>query len=405
MIITAGVSIYILMLMNVYLRWPFILYLLFLNLFLPFLIAIIALLPTKVVEIYASYLLRKAGQKIRSSNAKVIGITGSFGKTATKIVLSHVLKQKYSVFMPPSSYNTILSISQSVLDSYSNQEIAVIEYAAYRTGEIAKLAAEIKPEIAVITGLTAQHLGLFGSVENIIAAKSELIKALPAQATIYYANESAYRIVAPNDLSTKKVIPTKEVTEITGNQSKNGWLEITVGSEKLQTKLVGEQYIETIKTVWAVARDLGMSTAQFIQAMQTFVPPKNFTSLSLLKTGTRLIDDGGTSNPVGFTAALQILKKVDAHKKILITSGIVDLGEKSAHIHTELAMQAHQIADEVWYVGSTGKEFFREVFGEQLIDSQSSILRKLQSTSADQLLLIEGRMPGWFTKVLNTMLK
>ena len=360
-----------------------------------------AVVPGFIFRMYTQYLLLQAGMKLQKGKARVIGITGSYGKTATKILLAHVLSQKYSVFLPPRSHNTVFSISKSILNEYKNQEIAVIEYAAYKKGEIARLAAQIKPEVAVLTGLAEQHLGLFGSLQKIIEAKSELVAALPASGLVYCANAESYKIVEQR-FNEKQIFKVYEESELKAKLSKLGTVIVMLDGEEVETKLVGLQYFDTIRTVWQIAQDWGVSKDKFKKALVTFEPTTGFTKMitgSGRLKGVQILDDGGTSNPAGFAAAITLAAEIPASQKILVTSGIVDLGERSESIHTELAQKAAKVFDQVWYVGEAGKQQFEKKF-PQIRTSQSAVESAIEKIDLKTVLVIEGRMPTWFTKLV-----
>jgi UDP-N-acetylmuramoyl-tripeptide--D-alanyl-D-alanine ligase len=357
----------------------------------------VATLPGLFVRMYSIWLLLQAAEKIEQGRPIVIGITGSYGKTATKLLLAHVLAQKYSVFSPPRSHNTILSISQSIIADYSKQQLAIIEYAAYKKGEIGLLASQLHPEMAILTGLTEQHLGLFGSLAKIIAAKSELVAALRPGATVYCANEASAHIAAAVDTSKLKVVRVWDTNQITGTLN-DGILQLTVGSTKISTQFAGLQYRDTVRTVYQVALDLGLTHQEIVTALESYKPASGFTRIYNVKNGTRVLDDGGTSNPTGFEATLDLAEQLRAQKKILVTSGIVDLGERSTVIHRQLALQAKATVQEVWYVGQVGSEEFKAVFGAAFVSQQAAIVARLAQVDTQTLLVIEGRMPAWFTK-------
>lgn len=370
----------------------------------PFVVMSCAVIPTFLLQFYTRYLLYQAAQKLLVHQPFIIGITGSYGKTATKLLLSHVLSQKWSVFMPPRSYNTIYSISKSILNSYTDQKFAIIEYAAYRMGEIAVLAKRIKPQIAIITGLTEQHLGLFGSLQNIIKAKSELIAAVGSGEKIFYANSAAEEITQPGLLNSKVVVRLADFP-MEGKIGPTGKLAVSYKNYTINTKLIGLQYLDTIKTVWSVVQDLGMREAECIAGLESFVPPASFTQSYDLTSQVLVLDDGGTSNAAGFTAVLDLAGRLERKKKVLVTSGIVDLGEESARIHAELATKASKMCFEVWYVGSVGLSSFTTIFGNKLYTDKIEIIRRLNELKKGDMVIIEGRMPTWFLQVIQSKRK
>lgn len=119
--------------------------------------------------------INRAKEKLESqSNLIKIGITGSYGKTSVKFILTQMLREKYNVYCTPSSYNTPLGIALSVNDLKGDEEIFIAEMGARNMGDIAELCEIVKPSVAVMTGISNQHLESFKTIENIIATKSEL---------------------------------------------------------------------------------------------------------------------------------------------------------------------------------------------------------------------------------------
>jgi UDP-N-acetylmuramoyl-tripeptide--D-alanyl-D-alanine ligase len=374
-------------------------------LFLPLLI-MFSLAPTVIVaQLVTHFTLKRAQQKILAGQPLVIGITGSYGKTSTKLLLAHLLSKKYSVFATPKSYNTRYSVAKAILDNYQNQQIAVIEYAAYTQGEIKTLAQWFKPQIAVITGLAAQHLELFRSITNIIQAKAELIKALPANAPVFCnaADQGATKICQAGH--------AKSLINYSGSASdvelkhvgltNQGTLTFVWHGHTIVTKLVGLHYQNNAAGAIAVAEHLGVSELDIVQGLQSFQPSNAFTQIKQGIHQSLLIDDGGTTNPTGFEAALQLIKvfKRQNYKTILITAGIIDLGSDTSSIHQDLAIKAEPVVDEVWYLGVDGLNEFQQKFGQRLLNQKSGILNRLKNIDQNSAILIEGKLPLWMKKI------
>src|SRR3989344_1619662 len=127
------------------------------------------------------YLISKAKKKVVGlrSKLKIIGITGSYGKTTTKEVIASILAQKFKVLKTPENFNTPLGIARFILKGLSNDtEVLVVEMGAYRRGDIMELCGLTPPDIAVLTGINESHLERFGSLENTVKAKFEIVEAL-----------------------------------------------------------------------------------------------------------------------------------------------------------------------------------------------------------------------------------
>lgn len=370
----------------------------------------IGTMPSSLISYVLTYIeLVRAQAKLRNSptKPKIIGITGSYGKTSTKHLLAHVLSEKYTVFTTPFSYNTKYSVARAIRRDYKNEELIVLEYAAYAKNEIKELCAWFRPDGAIITGLAPQHLELFGSLENIIKAKAELIKALP---------ETGQVIWYKDDLPVKQIIQEgiikKPISVISATLSAydvdykidthTGKITLTYKNKKYVTKLIGEQYIAAITLVIATTLGITFPLEKILQKMTTFEPNKNFIQSYTLTNGAYVIDDGGATNPKGAAAAVKMLNHLQYKRKIMVFSGIVDIGKESDKIHRELAHQVKQVADQVWYVGNTGQAVFCNEI-TSCITEQNKIIEELKNLKASDVILIEGRMPGWFLQELGKL--
>lgn len=363
----------------------------------------ISVLPTVLFAHLQTYKrLFQARQVLQAHKPIVIGITGSYGKTSTKILLAHVLEKKYSVFMTPKSYNTKYSVAQSVVAGYKGEAIAIIEYAAYKRGEIRELAKWIQPHIALITGLTKQHVGLFGSLEEIISAKAELVASLPNNAEVIcnLYDEQTKRIFDVGSVQNKaKLIAVdagyEQVKLEKVRLNSDGKLQFDWNGETVKTQLIGEQYIEAIHLVIVTALHFKIEQSEIVSAIESFIPDDKFVFVYTLNNRVRVVDDGDTSNPKGFEAIILLARKMNAQKKVLITPGIVDLGNESSEIHLELAKQAYKVFDQVVFVGESGKQEFTQVFGDELLTRREQLAEIVSALDANDLIIIEGRMPSW----------
>ena len=137
---------------------------------------------------------KKAKEKLESMpDLKIVGITGSYGKTSVKSILATLLKQKYNTFMTPGNYNTLLGVQRSINEHLkSTDEVFVCEMGAKEVGSIAKICDLVKPQVGVLTAIGPQHLETFGSLNNIKRAKMELIDSIPEDGIkiVNYENEN-----------------------------------------------------------------------------------------------------------------------------------------------------------------------------------------------------------------------
>ncbi len=375
----------------------------------------LANLPTWFVsEGVTRWRLKQAKKIITRYKPLIIGITGSYGKTSTRHILAHLLGDKTQVWTPANSHNTRLSIATDIIADYQGQPIVILEYGAYTESEIASITKYFPPQLAIITGLTFQHEGLFGSLDKIVLAKSELIVALPAKSVVYWnANCPEAEKIVKAGLSAHRQehdqsrLDIRQVdADLVGISDVTianwGQLQFKFANQPIILPLVGKHYAENIALAVAVARDQGVSTSRIIARLQSFQPNRYFATVWQSQTGVVVVDDGGSCNPVGFASIIELAQQIDISPKVLITSGIVDLGEESSRIHEELASNSKSIIDQVFYTGEAGQEEFRAVLGARVVTDQKMIADKIKNLESNTLLILEGRLPGWLLSLIPT---
>ena len=171
-----------------------ILYLLVFDILTPFVVSGIVLLFQPLTVLLRNQVIKKARLKReRFKDLLAIGITGSYGKTSTKEFLALILSEKFKVLKTKEHQNSEIGISGCILDDLNeSHEIFIAEMGAYNKGGIKLLADIVKPEIGILTGINEQHLATFGSQENIIQAKYELIESLPEQGVAIFNTNNEY---------------------------------------------------------------------------------------------------------------------------------------------------------------------------------------------------------------------
>ncbi|NIA02509.1 MAG: hypothetical protein GWP15_03935, partial [Nitrospirae bacterium] len=163
----------------------------------PFLVSAIVLLVGIPFKFVKGHVIRKASRKIKSlKDLKVIGITGSYGKTSTKEFSYDILKNEFKVVKTPKNVNVDIGVARTVLSDIDEEtEVFIVEMGAYKRKEIDDICKIVNPGIGILTGINEQHLSLFGSIENTICAKAELLAALPKDgvAIVNWDNENCHK--------------------------------------------------------------------------------------------------------------------------------------------------------------------------------------------------------------------
>ncbi|MDE6586367.1 MAG: UDP-N-acetylmuramoyl-tripeptide--D-alanyl-D-alanine ligase [Clostridia bacterium] len=263
--------------------------------------------------------IKKATGKLKNSQITVVGITGSFGKTSTKQILASMLSKKYRVLSTPRSHNTPLGLALSINSNDLNDyDIFIAEMGARHVGDIAELCELCPPKYALITGICPQHLESFGSEENIVKAKGEILSSC-GEAVItgeYIDLFKAY----PCPKSTAAAVSEIEC----GKDGSNFSLTFDGKTVKTHTKLLGAHAVDNIALAASLCYKLGMTAEEIAGA----IPEIDYIEhrLQLIKSGdVNILDDGYNSNVKGAAAAIEVLKSFDG-KKIVVTPGLVELG-------------------------------------------------------------------------------
>lgn len=287
---------------------------------------------------------------------KVIGITGSYGKTSVKHFLTRILSEKYNVVMTPGSYNTPMGVTITVRNHLKPiHEIFVCEMGAKQLGDIKELCELANPQMGILTAVADQHLDTFGSIENVQKGKFELINALPASGTGYmnfdyeyvrnhapitHVENYAYSLHQPNTAYQARDI------QYTAKGMKFSVYHQNDRILDLETKLMGEANISNILVCCAVALQLEVPHKSIQFAVKNLQPVKHRMELKRNPGGITILDDAFNSNPTGAKMALEVLKKIEGGQKIIITPGMIELADKEYEFNRILG---EQIADHVDY--------------------------------------------------------
>lgn len=331
-------------------------------LLLPLVVALAGLLAWPIEKGISELYFRDARRKLLSNPRLIrIGITGSYGKTSVKHILGTILSEKYPTLITPASFNTPMGVTRTIREKLTpSYQVFVGEMGARHVGDIKEMCRLVHPTIGIITSVGPQHLETFKSIERVAATKYELIEALPDKdAHSYFYDDGSYcRQMYDKTTKPKTLCGAEE-------GSADVWYDnVSVSSEGCQfmlhikdkgnvechTRLLGSHSIQNILLAAAVASDLGLSLKQIAHGIEKLQPVKNRLELMTNPVGFTIINDAFNSNPVGAKAALEVLKQFPK-RRIIITPGMVELGEKEAEYNREFGRQMVGCVDIAIIVG------------------------------------------------------
>lgn len=331
--------------------------------YLNYYIVFIANIINKPIEkIINNNFKRKALNKLKEmNNLKVIGITGSYGKTSSKNILNDILNVKYNSFPTPKNFNTPVGLIVTInnyLDKFNDLFIA--EMGAFKKGEIKELCDLVHPTYGILTTIGTAHLESFGSRQNIQEGKFELIESLPTDGIGILNADDPYQISYKLKNKVKIVwigIDNEEKADVKASNIKltsdGTTFDVTFKGEKkkyqFETKLLGKANVYNILAGIALGYNLGISIPKLIMGVKKVKPVEH--RLELKKMGSiNIIDDAYNSNPVGSKMALDVLNLMPG-KKIIVTPGMIEMGTEEYEINKTFGKQIAEVCDEVILVG------------------------------------------------------
>lgn len=298
--------------------------------------------------------------KFKAGGLKVVGITGSYGKTTAKNILLAMLSTKYRVCASAASYNTPLGICRTVNDSLEDgDEILIAEMGARRRGDIKELCELAKPDYALITGVGSQHYETFGSLQAIADTKYELAEYVGNRGVVVFntADDGA-KALADRFGGGIRAGETEECRVRFENVrfgAEGSRFTLVVGSDKfnVHTRLLGRHIPALIASCAALAVEIGVPPCACVRACEKLAPVPHRLELSVAGEKT-IIDDAYNSNTAGAKNAVEVLGAFDG-LKIIVTPGIVELGDMEADANKEFGRQLGVVADRAILVGARAK--------------------------------------------------
>ena len=330
------------------------------------------------------------------------------------MILGAMLKEKYNTLVTPKNYNTTMGVVITVRQYLKPQtEIFVCEMGAKKTGDIKEICDLVNPDSAIITTVGSQHLDTFLSIENVFSTKFELYDSVQ--------NKGGATFVCGDSEEIKKGIKDKNVILYGTDSSFDYFADNIVCSSKgvtfdlhlldetveITTKLLGRHNVLNIVGSAAVAHTYGVSAQSIKFAVSRLNAPEHRLEIKRYANGSTLIDDAYNSNPVGCLEACRVLSQFAPMKRVLITPGLVELGEEEYKHNFKLGEVASECADYIILVGGKRSKPIKEGimskgFNEEKLFTVASFKeayeKYLTFADCDTVVLIENDLPDNYLK-------
>lgn len=350
--------------------------------------------------------VKRAKAKLNDRAPIVIGITGSYGKTTAKNMLSCMLKTKYTVLATPGSYNTPMGVCKTINNDLNGEEYFIAELGARYKGDIKELCEIVKPKYGLITAVGDMHLETLGSRENVANVKFELGEAIDSDGLLVLNgyNKSCGEL-GERDTACKKQIVGEdngiryENLVIDGGGTK---FDLVIDGEaySVDSKLLGAHIAELICSCAAVALACGVEPDRIAAAANAMNAVEHRLQIVPSKDPSIIvIDDAYNSNPTGAKNALDVLACMNG-KKIIITPGFVELGAIEKECNMTLGAQIKEVCDYAFLIGSRAADIKKGAVKAgmpdgviSVFDSRDNAVKALSDICGEKAILFENDLP------------
>ncbi len=336
----------------------------------PFLIIFADLVITPLVRYKKHKIISKAKEIIllakKDRELITIGITGSYGKTSMKNILTSLLGQKYKIFTFPGNINTDIGVAQYIIknkETLKNSEIVISEMGAFTIGDIENLCKIINPDYSITTSIAQVHIERFKTLKNIINTKFELATNTRKIAFLNTCNDLISKNLAnlSTDAKIVKICNTPQEKKYLENF---GGISFKYNSQTFTTNLIADYSLNYIVIALNISKLLNLSKKELERGLKNMkFTPHRLEVLKNKELNRIIIDDSYNGNYDGFCAGIDIIKRAKG-RKITLTPGIVELGKKSKEIHIKLAQKYAKNLDLVLLVKTKGTDVIVEKFKE-----------------------------------------
>lgn len=357
--------------------------------------------------------IKKARKKLKKKEYKdliKIGITGSYGKTSTKFILKTILSEKYNVLATPGSYNTTMGNVRIIREELKPEhQVYIAEMGARKRFDIQEICQFVNPQIGIITSIGPQHLETFKKIENVAKTKGELLKGVTQDGAVFLPKDNAYCFELYREDKHKKFLYStkKDGSDVYAKNikvTKDGstFTAVTKNGEfACKTKLLGEHNVQNVIGCIAIAEYLGLTNEEIQKGVEKIEPVEHRLQLIPTQNGTTVIDDAFNANPVGSKMALDVIKQFEG-RKIIITPGMVELGEEEYKLNQEFGAQMAGAVDIAILVGmKRSKPIVEGLKSKKFNDMNIYVVNNLEEataklgklTKAGDVILFENDLP------------
>lgn len=349
---------------------------------------------TVLVKDVLSTLQKLANYHRNHSTFKVLGLTGSNGKTTTKELIYSVLSKKFKCSATKGNLNNHIGVPLTILATPNDTEVLIVEMGANHQGEIKALCEIAEPGYGLITNIGRAHLEGFGGYEGVLKAKSELYNHLIKSNNPIFVNQNDELLVSLlRNYENKIPYGTDQTICYTTNNRFTTTLSLDLVIENqdfhLETKMFGKYNLDNILTAASVGNYFGVPSSDITEAIAAYEPENNRSQVKKTEKNI-LILDSYNANPSSMNSALRSFKEMEGENKMLILGGMKELGTESKIEHEKLVRLIGDLKIEEFYL--VGEEFSSIIpAGNNVYNSTEQLAEHLRKSQiSNSLIFIKG---------------
>lgn len=337
-------------------------------------------------------------------SAKVIGITGSNGKTTTKDTCATILAEKFNVVSTYSNNNNHIGVPLTIFDANENTEALVLELGTNHFGEIEYASAIAKPDYSIVTNIGASHLEFLIDLDGVTREKEPIyFHTQENNGLCLINNDDPYLKPFKHKFKNHLTYGFKSKVDVKGvieGFDKEGRTKLNIQYDEKELKLVlpiyGKSNAENILASVSLAYSMGMTNAEIKSGVNNIKAVKQRLNVRKYQS-TMLIDDTYNANPESMTAAFDLLKTITLHKtKIAVIGDMFELGKDEKIIHASLSksIKKNKI-NRVFMVGNLMKSLAEKLKEEKIHSNYFSSREELKEVLSgwdfsDSVVLVKG---------------
>ncbi|SHN35979.1 UDP-N-acetylmuramoyl-tripeptide--D-alanyl-D-alanine ligase [Gracilibacillus kekensis] len=352
-----------------------------------------------------------------AQNTTTIGITGSFGKTSTKFVLDTILSSHFNTLKTPNSFNTKIGVTITIRNSLKPyHDVFIAEMGAKEPGNIQEICELVGHKYAILTAIGEQHLETFKTLENIQKTKYEIVETLPEDGVAFLNRDDSNIMAYTPKNQCRKVyfaIDDQEADYVASNirfHNKGTTFRVTNKAGTLdadfETKILGKHNVYNILAAISVAWEMNVPLNKLQQGVKKIQAVKHRMEIKKGFGNLTVIDDSFNSNPTGSRMALEVLSSMDGYK-VLVTPGMVELGDKEYQYNKAFGEYAADACDYVILVGEKQTKPLQDGLREKDYPEEQLFIAKdlnhaisqIQALNRqDAIILLENDLPDTYNE-------